>query len=99
MKTIAGLENLKWLTTVSLSDNRISDLTPLTQLRAPSLILLQNNKISDLKPLHAAARADLAGSKNWAPFLRLYLQGNRLSSGSRKLAAELEKEGMRIVVK
>ena len=99
LKTVAGLENLKWLTTVSLSGNRISDITPLTKLRAPSLILLQDNKISDLKPLHAAAKADLAAGKNWAPFLRLYLKGNRLSSGSKKLAAELEKEGMRIVVK
>lgn len=98
LKTVAGLEKLKWLTTVSLAGNSISDITPLTQLRAPNLLMLQDNRIKDLKPLVEAARADLAGPKNWAPFLRLYLQGNRLSSASRKQAEALAKEGMRVVV-
>ena len=90
---------MKWLTTVSLSNNKISDVAPLARLRAPSLVLLDDNQIKDLTPLYTAAKADLAGSKNWAPFLRLYLKGNRLSSASKKQLAELEKEGMRIVLK
>lgn len=99
LKTVAGLEQLQWLTTVSLSNNRISDLSPLARLRAPSLVLLEDNQIKDLTPLYTAAKADLAGPKNWAPFLRLYLKGNRLSSASKKQLAELEKEGMRVVLK
>lgn len=99
LKSIAGLGNLRGLTTVSLSRNQIRDITPLTTLRAPSLILIEDNKIDDLTALHAAGMADIQGSKGWAPFLRLYLKGNKLSSKSRKLAAELEKEGMRIFLK
>lgn len=99
LKTVAGLEQLKWLTTVSLANNQISDVKPLAGLRAPSLILLDGNKVKDLGPLYAAAKADLAGPKNWAPFLRLYLKGNKLSSASKKQVAELEKEGMRVVLK
>lgn len=95
LKSIAGLDNLKGLTVVSLADNQISDIAPLTRLRAPSLLILDKNRIKDLAPLHAAAKADLAGPKNWAPFLRLYLRDNKLSSTSRKLLAELEKEGLR----
>ena len=99
LKSVAGLEQLKWLTTVSLANNQISDIKPLAGLRAPSLILLDGNKVKDLGPLYAAAKADLAGAKNWAPFLRLYLKGNKLSSASKKQVAELEKDGMRVVLK
>jgi Leucine-rich repeat (LRR) protein len=99
LKTVAGLDQLKWLTTLSLTDNRISDVSPLARLRAPSLVMLDGNQIKDLSPLYTAAKADLAGPKNWAPFLRLYLKGNRLSSASKRQVAELEKEGMRIVLK
>ncbi|MEI6342371.1 MAG: leucine-rich repeat domain-containing protein [Verrucomicrobiota bacterium] len=99
LKTIAGLGNLKGLTTVSISRNQVRDLSPLATLRAPSLVMAEDNKIDDLSALHAAAMADAKGNKNWAPFLRLYLKGNRLSSKSKKLVAELEKEGMRIFLR
>lgn len=99
LKSIAGLGNLKGLTTVSLSRNQIRDISPLASLRAPSLVMIEDNKIDDLASLHAAAMADGKGNKNWAPFLRLYLKGNRLSSKSKKLVAELEKEGMRVFLK
>lgn len=97
LKSIAGLGSLRGLTTVSLAGNQIRDIAPLAQLRAPSLFLLDNNRIDDLTPLYTAAKADIAAGKNWAPFLRLYLKGNRLSSKAKKQAAELEKDGMRIV--
>ena len=95
LKSVAGLENLKWLTTLSLSRNRISDVSPVAGLRAPSLVMAEQNRIKDLEPLLKAARADLAGGKNWAPFLRLYLKGNPLSSKSKKGLEELGKEGLR----
>lgn len=99
LKSIAGLGNLRGLTTVSISRNQVRDISPIASLRSPSLVMAEDNKIDDLSALHAAAMADAKGPKNWAPFLRLYLQGNRLSSKSRKLVAELEKEGMRVVLK
>ncbi len=99
LKDVDGIEGLRGLSTVSLADNRLKDVGSISRLRAPSLIILDGNRIRDLTPLVEAARADLAGSRTWAPFVGLHLKGNRLSAKSKKRLADLEKEGVRVVLK
>ena len=95
LKSIAGLENLRGLSSVSLSGNQIADVTSLTGLRAPSFIFLEKNRIRDLAPLNAWLTNDLAGAKNFAPYLQLYLKENPLSSRSKKLVTQWIKDGVR----
>ncbi|MGQ0634447.1 MAG: leucine-rich repeat domain-containing protein [Planctomycetaceae bacterium] len=73
---IKGLANLGGLSLLKLSDNHIVDLSPLNRPLSVGTLLLERNKISDLTPLLAAVKADAAGEKRFAPFLRLYLAGN-----------------------
>lgn len=96
LKSIAGLERLRGLSSVSLSGNQISDLTPLTGLRAPSFVFLEKNRIRDLAPLNAWLTNDLAGPRNFAPYLQLYIKDNPLSSRSKKLAQQWAKDGVRV---
>jgi hypothetical protein len=43
------------------------------------MLILDDNKLTDLGPFVAAVQTDAAGEKRFAPFLRLYLNGNPLS--------------------
>ncbi|MCW5557004.1 MAG: leucine-rich repeat domain-containing protein [Verrucomicrobiae bacterium] len=96
LKSIDGLEGLKGLSSVSLSGNQIADVTPLTGLRAPSFLFLEKNRIQDLAPLEAWITNDLASARNFAPYLQLFLKDNPLSSGSKKLAQQWAKDGVRV---
>jgi hypothetical protein len=61
------------------------------------MLLVERNKIADLTPLVAAAKADAEGQKNFAPFLRLYLEGNPLSDAAKnEQVATLKQAGVRI---
>ena len=82
---------------LKLSDNAIEDITPATQHPPQSMLLVERNKIVDLAPLVTAAKADADGKKNFAPFLRLYLDGNPLTDAAKndQLAA-LKSCGVRI---
>lgn len=99
LKGVEGLEGLRSLGTISLADNQLSEVSGISRLKAPSLIILNGNRIRDLTPLVEAMRADLAGPRNWAPFVGVHLRGNRLSGKSKRALAELEKEGVRVVWK
>jgi internalin A len=96
VKSIAGLGNLRGLSGVSLSGNQIADVSPLTGLRAPTFVFLERNRIMDLAPLNVWLTNDLAGPRNFAPYVQLYLKGNPLSGKSRKLAAQWVKDGVRV---
>ena len=96
VSSVAGFQNLRGLSTLSLSHNRVSDIAPLASLRAPTYLFLDFNKIKDLAPLHAALTNDLAGPKNFAPFVNLYLHDNPFSSASKKLLAGWKKLGLRV---
>jgi internalin A len=94
---ISALAKLPRLSTLELDDNQIVSLAPLGQLTELNLVLLERNKITDLKPLVDAAQKDAAGPKRFAPFLRIYLEGNPLSSEA--LATQLpalQKAGVRV---
>jgi Leucine-rich repeat (LRR) protein len=96
IKSIEGINQLKYLTSLSLSDNEISDLKPLIGMTSMySGLYLERNKIKDLSPLVEMARKDTEHRS--APFLRVYLKGNPLSSASKNgNIKELEEIGMRI---
>ena len=86
---LKGIAGLKRLDLVSASDNRISDLAPLQGLTDLRFLALENNRLKDLQPLVEMAEKDMAGEHRFAPFLRLYLKGNKLTS--KKAQAQLEK--------
>ncbi len=97
VSNLAPLTGFKGLSLIKLSDNAIEDIAPLAQQTQVRMLFLERNKIKDLAPLVAAAKADAAGAKNFAPFLRLYIVGNPLSDAakSEQLKA-LEEAGVRI---
>jgi internalin A len=83
--------------TLDLGENQIADVTPLTKQTEISLLMLPKNRITDLAPLVKWAKADAAGAKRFAPYLRLYLAGNPLSDAARKSQlAELKAAGVRL---
>ena len=78
----APLAGLPYLSAVTLSGNALTDVTPLAELPDVRFLILENNKIADLAPLAAAAAGDAAGPRRFAPYLRLYLEGNPLSDAA-----------------
>ena len=81
---------------LSASHNAIGDLAPLSGLRAPSFLQLSHNRVRDLSPLHRWMMADLEKTRNFAPFVRIYLDGNPLSKQSKAQLEELKAKGARI---
>src|SRR5579863_788149 len=75
---LAPLTNVGVLSLLKLSGNQIADITPLAKPLSCRMLILENNKLTDLEPFVAAVKADAAGEKRFAPFLRLYLNGNPL---------------------
>ena len=61
------------------ADSRLFLAETLAKLNQLSLLILSKNKIADLAPLVEACKADAAGPRRFAPYLRLYLAGNPLS--------------------
>jgi internalin A len=97
LKDLKVLEKLNKLSTVNLNDNQIEDISPLAKQTELKLLMIERNKIKDLKPLADAAKADAAGSKLFAPYLRLYLAGNPLSDAAKSAQTEaLKAAGVRI---
>jgi Leucine-rich repeat (LRR) protein len=94
IKPLGGIARFSIL---KLSDNAIEDISPATQHPPQSMLLVERNKIADLTALVAAAKADAEGRKNFAPFLRLYLEGNPLSEAAKtEQLAALKGAGVRI---
>jgi len=85
------------ISTLEIQDNLLEDLNPLKKQTELSMLLLDRNKIADLTPLVESMKADAAGEKRMAPFLRLYLAGNPLSSTAKttQLSA-LKSYGVRV---
>jgi len=93
IQSIEGINQLKWLSSLSLDGNQIYDLVPLDGLQQLNFLFLEYNQVQDISPLISMARADQEGEKRFAPFLKLYLKGNRI----RKSQVEKLKEyGVRI---
>jgi hypothetical protein len=76
---IGPVSKLKWLTNLDIDRNAIESLEPLRPLTELDILLLRNNKITDLGVLVEMCRQDAEGDKRFAPYLRLYLEGNPLN--------------------
>jgi hypothetical protein len=94
LKDIAALGKLTRISTLDLSDNQIENVAALANLTEMNLVMIERNKIADWKPLIAAAEKDAAGPMRFAPFLRLYLEGNPIPAEQR---AALQKTGVRLL--
>jgi Leucine-rich repeat (LRR) protein len=95
LRSIDGVGKLRGLSSLSVSGNRISDLRPLAGLDSLQLLFLERNRIQDLAFLIEWAKGDK--EQRFAPFLRLYLDGNPLGSTARKSQLdELRKMGVRL---
>ena len=91
--SIEGIGQLKWLSSLSLDGNQIYDLATLDGHQNLNFLFLEYNQIQDISPLISMARSDQEGERRFAPFLKLYLKGNRV----RKSQIEKLKEyGVRI---
>jgi Leucine-rich repeat (LRR) protein len=89
---IKVLEKVNKIWNLDLCDNRIEDIGPLAKQTELKLLIMERNAIKDLKPLVAAAKADSAGPKNFAPYLRLYLDGNPVAEAAKLGRSESTKE-------
>jgi internalin A len=88
VRSLEGIGGLKRLDLLSAAGNRISKLEPLMELTNLRFLSLEENRVRDLQPLVDMAEKDAQGERRFAPFLRLYLQGNRLDG--KKARAQLE---------
>ena len=97
IKDVSALAKVTRLSTLDLEDNQIESVAPLAKQTELSILMLRNNKIADLAPLAAACKADAEGQKRFAPYLRLYIEGNPLSEAAKsKQIPELQGYGIRI---
>ncbi len=83
VKDLKPLTNVGILSLLKLSGNEIEDIAPLSKPLSVRMLILENNKLTDLAPFVAAVKADADGEKRFAPFLRLYLNGNPLSDAAK----------------
>lgn len=98
VKDVTPVGKLTRLYMLDLHENQIVDVAPLTKLNELSLLILSKNKIADLAPLVDACKKDAAGPKRYAPYLRLYLAGNPVTSdaGKKDQIEALKSVGVRI---
>jgi internalin A len=90
------IANLKKLETLDLTENQVSNLAPLAAMTEFDFLLLGKNQITDVAVLVDMCKKDLEGKKRFAPFVRLYLEGNPLSDAGKAQVEELTKLGVRI---
>ncbi len=83
VSNIVPVAKLGGLSTLKLSDNKIEDISPIPKKNQLKMLFLERNKVADLSPLVTAATEDAAGEKRFAPFLRLYVDGNPLSDAAK----------------
>ncbi len=92
---VDGISALRGLSSLSLGGNRIDDLKPLAGLDSLQHLFLERNRVQDLAPLVEWAQGDK--EQRFAPFLRVYLDGNPLGSTARKSQLEaLKAAGVRV---
>ncbi|MBI1374758.1 MAG: leucine-rich repeat domain-containing protein [Phycisphaera sp.] len=93
----APLANLSRVSTLELSHTNLVDLTPIAALAELRVLFLQGNRITDLQALVNACEQDAAGDRRFAPYLRVFVAGNRLSPAAIKTQIpKLESFGVRV---
>ena len=93
------LAKLPWLSDLDLTGNKVADLAPLKEHDELRHLILNGNQVKDLGVLLEMAKKDVEGSRRFAPFWNVYLDGNPLSDDAKKQIEELKKLGVRIHLK
>ncbi|MDM8083722.1 leucine-rich repeat domain-containing protein [Cellulomonas cellasea] len=62
--SLIGIESLRNLATLDLSEHDVSDLTPLSDLNSLSVLKLTHNQVTDLEPLRGLPLQDVGLSDN-----------------------------------
>ena len=96
VKDIAVLAKLPKLERIGLTRNGVTDLSPLSASIYWKYLFLEENQITALGPLVEMIKKDLAEKKRFAPFVRVYLEGNPLSDEGKAQLEELKKLGVRL---
>ena len=78
-KNLDTLRKLPGITTLSINDAGISDLSIVAGLNRPRYLLLRDNKIKDLAPLVKMIEKDAESEQRFAPYLSIDISGNPLS--------------------
>lgn len=93
---ISVLAKLPKLERIGLTRNRVTDVAPLATSIYWKFLFLEENQIADLSPLIEMCKKDLADRKRFAPFVRVYLEGNPLSDAGKAQLDELKQMGIRL---
>ena len=92
-----GRPRARRLANLDLQDNQVEDMSALSGLTELRFTFLQNNQIKDFTPLIEMAKKDAAGERRFAPYWKLYPDGNPIDAAQRdKQLAALKKIGIRI---
>ena len=94
IQDISVVGQLPWLQSLEIRDNGLSNLKGLEKIRDVRFLDMRNNKVTDLSPLIEACEKDAKGDTRFAPFLRLYLEGNE--GLKEEQLEQLKKIGVRI---
>jgi hypothetical protein len=90
---------LNWLTMLDVRKNAIENLAPLAPLKELDFLLLTGNKVAELGPLVEMCKADAAGEKRFAPYLKLYIGENPLGDAAKGEQLEaLKGAGVKVFV-
>lgn len=96
MKDISVLATLPKLERIGLTRNGVTDISPLSASIYWKYLFLEDNQIASLGPLVEMIKKDLADRKRFAPFVRVYIEGNPLSDEGKTQLEELKKLGIRL---
>ncbi len=94
---LSVLATLKNLVSLDLRRNEVVDVSPLKSLNRLRWTFLSENKVSDIEPLAIMASKDK--NKEFAPYWRLFLEGNPLADDSKEHLRVLEGAGVTVRLK
>ena len=93
---VGPLKGLRWLERLDLKDNQVKDISALADMTELRFTFLERNQLTDLSTLLEMAKKDIAGERRFAPYWKLYTDGNPLSEAGNAQLVELSKLGVRV---
>ncbi len=78
IENYSPIGNLPWLSSLDLRHANIMDLHFLMPLKQVRVLNLSHNKVQDLTTLIEMCKADVDDGRRFAPYLRVYVEGNNL---------------------
>jgi len=90
---ISPITNFPKLSSLSLSANQSTDITPIASLNGLYYFFVERNNIKDITPLFNAARKDSEGEQ---PYINIFMKGNPLSRTVKRQLSQMKELGCRI---